>query len=734
SERVNIACNAALRWMVELLGTLAFMAPEQFDHPPQCGVTSDVYSLGCTFYFLLTSRTPFGHQQDRSKEQLVHAHRSEAPAPLCSVTGDADETLIELQPVIDQMLAKDPKERQSSMTEVVARLETLATSSDCERLLATVSLDADTSAMQVDPTHGLTSLLKVGDEDSNRSKRIFRGRAGVMGVAIAILLTLGAAFAIRRLSGAWKDAFVSRESDVPIERSEGVTWKASPRTGTLDGLVLSPAKLRGIDEWQMETIAPRGHVLCLDWSRNGEYLLVTSTDGHSRVYRWDERDLRLVTIFADRRHRFFSAKWARDGHSIFAHTDGGLCKIDFSTGEIQDALELSEINQIGVHPNEPLLGVATKTGLKLVSTETLSLQANQIDGAIGRLDWSPRGDRIAVSRGDMIQIHSFEEGHFTNQPSATAVSPSPVRDIKWTPDGKHVGIARRVNPDLLRASNLRAVFRVLGPPEMESISFRDRDNKSAMGYRDTFSWYVDKKLLQRPEFEQPSGRAQVAWRPRGDCIAIGQDGLLRVLDTDGKTLSQLGGRQAIAEAASSENGRFQVVVGDHRQIELDADGRGIRSQTLAELGSQSDGDVKRRRVATTIAFDETHDLHAGNEFQIRRASDGAIIETIAVSKRYGLRHGFLCRHPSASQFISWGGDGSNSDSNGSDTLVCWDVDGISPRWSLILDGNGNAATVTPAGELIDSVGSPITSLTWIVRRGDRTTLHDRESFELLTAE
>ena len=42
-------------------GTIAFMAPEQFDKHSTCDSRSDIYSLGCTYHYLLTGRTPFDH-------------------------------------------------------------------------------------------------------------------------------------------------------------------------------------------------------------------------------------------------------------------------------------------------------------------------------------------------------------------------------------------------------------------------------------------------------------------------------------------------------------------------------------------------------------------------------------------------------------------------------------------------------------------------------------------------
>ena len=62
---------------IDVMGTPAYMAPEQFDG--RVSRRSDLYSLGCISYELLTGRKPF---QAHNTGMLMHMHKYENPIPL----------------------------------------------------------------------------------------------------------------------------------------------------------------------------------------------------------------------------------------------------------------------------------------------------------------------------------------------------------------------------------------------------------------------------------------------------------------------------------------------------------------------------------------------------------------------------------------------------------------------------------------------------------------------------
>ena len=102
------------------LGTFDYISPEQARDPRVADVRSDIYSLGCTLYYMLTGRPPF--PEGTVLQKLLQHQGDEVPDPR-EFNSDLPEEVI---PIVRRMLAKDPRQRYQDPGELIAELLMLA--------------------------------------------------------------------------------------------------------------------------------------------------------------------------------------------------------------------------------------------------------------------------------------------------------------------------------------------------------------------------------------------------------------------------------------------------------------------------------------------------------------------------------------------------------------------------------------------------------------------------------
>ncbi|MBI4612802.1 MAG: serine/threonine protein kinase [Planctomycetes bacterium] len=109
----------------QIVGTPHFMSPEQGEGK-QVDARSDIYSLGCSFYFLLTGKKPF---EGDSPIAVMVAHIREQPVLPHEINPKVPPAMSQ---VVLKMMAKTPEERYPTMAEVVRILGRMEESNAAE--------------------------------------------------------------------------------------------------------------------------------------------------------------------------------------------------------------------------------------------------------------------------------------------------------------------------------------------------------------------------------------------------------------------------------------------------------------------------------------------------------------------------------------------------------------------------------------------------------------------------
>lgn len=201
------------------MGTPEYMAPEQWGDSGSVDWRADAYALGCVLFEMAAGRPPF---PSKTIAEAYTQHTQAVPPALCTLVANVP---IEIDRLIQQLLAKDPSARGDSMLAIVRALEPWASSSATSS--SAVAGNQPAQARAVTTLGG--GAGQVGRVDNVK-------RTGVLAASTALV----AIVAIAVLSGRTGHTSASRAAPEP-EPLPVVTTPASATTPSLPVVLTTTA-------------------------------------------------------------------------------------------------------------------------------------------------------------------------------------------------------------------------------------------------------------------------------------------------------------------------------------------------------------------------------------------------------------------------------------------------------------------------------------------------------------
>jgi serine/threonine protein kinase len=326
-----------------VIGTPDYIAPEQLEDPHKADIRADLYSLGCTFYFLLSGRVPFPggtliQKLDRQRWETppsVDQLRPEIPAAVASV--------------VRRLMAKHPDDRYRTPGELASALEQLTRTGvlpaghQPEPLRATRSIRANAGpiaavALARDGRSIVAACadrqLHLFDLDTSEERLRF-GQSPQEITCLAVAPDRGYVLTGQGASVRVWDATTGQE----VARLAGHTNAVRSIAVSRDGRqAVSGSDDRTLRLWDLQRgreiqrfSGHRAEIAGVALSEDGQHIVSGGRDQTLRL--WDVRDGREVRLFPVPRGLVFGVAFAPSGQTVVSgHFDTTIRLWEVETG------------------------------------------------------------------------------------------------------------------------------------------------------------------------------------------------------------------------------------------------------------------------------------------------------------------------------------------------------------------------------------------------------------------
>ena len=515
-----------------VLGTPAYMAPEQARGQCELDYRSDLFSLGGVLYRMATGQRPFPAE---NTADLLMAVAWSDPIPPRQLDPEISPVLEDL---ILRLLAKDPAARPQSADFVVEAIH------DLEGRIA--------PAAPLGP--GLPVRLEEEEPAVLRatSKPPPRRRYPVAGAFVAVFLLLllvsglalfaptfhpeggrgdlppsspGPAVEVHTPApdkGAPSPAPSPRMQPPPYpEPAAPLAWPTPPPVlPKLPGIIAAPARLAGLGRWQVETRSPRDAVVSLSWSPDRRRLACAAGEKVVRIYETDH--LELVALLVGHTGPVFSAAWSPDGTRLATGSRDGTVRVWNAEGAPGPVLQGHSGSIWSVSWNRDgsrLASAGYDRTVHVWSTDgTPALRLEHPSEAVA-VAWSPDGKQLASASAGRVYLW---DANGTPGPVLSGHTKN-IHSVAWSPDGTPLASASddgtvrlwgaNGTPGLVFSNHAKGVKAVAWSPDGERLASGGGDSRVRVWGADGTPGPVLEGLTRTVD--------SVCWSPDGKRLAAG---------------------------------------------------------------------------------------------------------------------------------------------------------------------------------------------------------------------